>query len=141
MNRAARVSGGHRKLSSISDLTWRKKLKLELECLSSMTKVNSCLVDEKGVQVQVRYRFLHGGRFRPSYFSSGKLSTPGGHLEFGESFEETARREILEETGLNIKDVTFLTASNDIFAEEKRHYVTIFMKAKVTDTSAQPQVS
>src|SRR5436309_1031409 len=36
--------------------------------------------------------------------SLGTWALPGGHLDFGESFETCAMREILEETGLQIKD-------------------------------------
>ncbi len=52
---------------------------------------------------------------------------PGGHLEFGESIEECAGREIREETGLTLTKFTKGTFTNDIFKEEGRHYVTIFM--------------
>lgn len=55
---------------------------------------------------------------------------PGGHLEFGESFEECAMREVREETGLNIDSPQFITATNDVFIAEQKHYVSIFMKAK-----------
>ena len=54
---------------------------------------------------------------------------PGGHLEFGESFEECAAREVLEETGLEIKNSTFLVVTNDFFQKENKHYISIFMKA------------
>lgn len=54
---------------------------------------------------------------------------PGGHLEFGESFAHAACREVLEETGLVICEPEFLCVTNDIFAAEEKHYVSIFMKA------------
>ncbi|UFT99729.1 NUDIX hydrolase [Radiobacillus kanasensis] len=34
---------------------------------------------------------------------------PGGAMELGESLEQTARRELLEETGLQTKDLQFVT--------------------------------
>ena len=51
----------------------------------------------------------------------------GGHLEFGESPEECAAREILEETGLHVKNVRFLTATNDVMKKDNKHYITMFM--------------
>ena len=39
---------------------------------------------------------------------AGRLSLPGGKVEFGESLAEAARRELVEETGLNTDDVAFL---------------------------------
>lgn len=64
---------------------------------------------------------------------------PGGHVEFGESWEVCARREAREETGLEIENVLFLgvTDNNDI--GEGKHYVTIFMKADVPP-SATPRI-
>lgn len=52
---------------------------------------------------------------------------PWGHLEFNENFEECAIRETLEETNLEIENIKFLTATNDIFHDTNKHFVTIFM--------------
>jgi ADP-ribose pyrophosphatase YjhB (NUDIX family) len=76
--------------------------------------------------------------------SDGRLGTwafPGGHLEFGESFEACAVREVLEETGLSIHDVRFLTATNDVMEAEGKHYITVYVGAMVKEDNAQPQVS
>ncbi|KAK1821813.1 hypothetical protein LTR12_003689 [Friedmanniomyces endolithicus] len=61
----------------------------------------------------------------------GTYALPGGHLDFGESFEQCAAREVKEETGLNVQDVRFLTATNTVFGDAGKHYVTIFMTAMV----------
>ncbi len=58
----------------------------------------------------------------------GMWSPPGGHLEYGETFEECARREIYEETGLSIEEPLFQGITNTIFKNEEKHYVCIFMK-------------
>ena len=63
---------------------------------------------------------------------------PGGHLEFFESFEDCARREVLEESGVVISDVEFVAVTNDLFVEENKHYVTIFLRARYV--SGTPQV-
>lgn len=68
---------------------------------------------------------------------------PGGHLEHLETFEACAKREVKEETGLQIEDVKFLTATESYFTEEEnKHYVTIFMTAFVREgTETEPTVS
>ncbi len=54
---------------------------------------------------------------------------PGGHMEFKESWEETAVREVKEETGLDIKNVRLLGITNDIYENEDKHYITIITVA------------
>jgi 8-oxo-dGTP diphosphatase len=51
---------------------------------------------------------------------------PGGHLEYGESIEACAGREVLEETGLVVEKVKVGPFTNDIFKTEGKHYITIF---------------
>lgn len=70
-------------------------------------------------------KFLMGRR--RNAHGDGTWSIPGGHLEFGETFEDTAKREVLEETGLAIKNVRFGAVTNDHFRDEDKHYVTIWM--------------
>jgi len=48
-------------------------------------------------------------------------ASAGGHLEFGETLEECARREVLEEFGIHVERMTFLCVSNIIAYD--RHYV------------------
>lgn len=61
---------------------------------------------------------------------------PGGHLEKGESWEQAARREVLEETGMEIKNVRYCNATNDIYPDG-RHYITIQMVADWKSGEAQ----
>lgn len=80
-----------------------------------------------GVFVWKNGKFLMGKRI--SDHRHGTWSIPGGHLEFGESWEEGAKREVSEETGLLIKNVRFLAATNDIFLNEDKHSTTIWIYA------------
>lgn len=50
---------------------------------------------------------------------------------------------MLEETGLTLpeRSIRFLTATNDIFEQEQKHYVTIFMVCLLPANSGDPEVS
>ncbi|KAF9072852.1 NUDIX hydrolase domain-like protein [Rhodocollybia butyracea] len=67
------------------------------------------------------------------------MGTSGGHLEGGESFEDCAAREVIEETNLKIKNVRFLTATNDVMEAEGKHYVTIWVACEIVDPEAEPE--
>lgn len=67
---------------------------------------------------------------RKNAHDEGSWCFPGGHLEFGESYEDCARRETAEEAGITIKNIRFVTATNDVFLQEQKHYITIYMLAE-----------
>lgn len=60
----------------------------------------------------------------------GEWSFPGGHLELNETIEECGKREVLEETGIDIKNNSIINNqyTNDIFINEKKHYITLYQK-------------
>jgi 8-oxo-dGTP diphosphatase len=66
---------------------------------------------------------------RTGAHGKGTWGLPGGHLEYGESWKDCVRRESEEEVGLQIKNIRFVAATNDIFEPESKHYITIFMAA------------
>jgi 8-oxo-dGTP diphosphatase len=77
-----------------------------------------------GVAVVKNNRILLGRR--KSAHGAGAWSFPGGHLEFGENVEECARRELVEETGLNALSLRSGPWVNDIIDGDK-HYITLFV--------------
>ncbi|MCJ1330387.1 hypothetical protein MMC10_007070 [Thelotrema lepadinum] len=83
-------------------------------------------------------RFLIGERLNAH--GAGTFATPGGHLEFGETPETCAARELEEETGLKVKNVRFLTATNDYMPADRKHYITLFMVCEREDENAEQQV-
>lgn len=62
---------------------------------------------------------------------SGRWSSPGGHLEMFESFEDCARRELLEECGpgLEVAYLRYWHTVNTVFPDEGLHYVLVFYQA------------
>ena len=56
---------------------------------------------------------------------AGYWCAPGGHLEMNEGWEENAKRETMEEAGIEIENIRFITATNDINDEDGKHYVTL----------------
>ena len=84
-----------------------------------------------GVGVVVRRRtdgkILVGERH--GSHGANKVAFPGGHLEMQESWDECARREVLEETGLALPlATTHIATTNDPMPDENKHYITIFMR-------------
>lgn len=74
-------------------------------------------LDERGRVLLVRQR---GGPFR------GEWLLPGGGLEPGETFEEAARREVREETCLDVTDLR-LVARYDVDTPEPLRHMRVHM--------------
>ena len=60
----------------------------------------------------------------------GEYASPGGHLEFGESIENCAKREAREEAGIEIDNVRFLFFKN-MTKYTGKHYAHIGVIANV----------
>lgn len=61
------------------------------------------------------------GKHAPYY------SIPGGHLEYGETFEQAAIKEVFEETNLIIRNPVVFCVTNNLrtLVIENKHYVSI----------------
>ncbi|GAB4562507.1 MAG: NUDIX hydrolase [Anaerolineae bacterium] len=68
---------------------------------------------------------------------AGSYAAPGGHIEFGESLAEAARREVLEETGLRVQNIRLLAVGSYMWGED-RHYIDVDMVCEAPE--GEPQV-
>lgn len=76
------------------------------------------------------------GKRRGSH-GAGTWSAPGGRMEFGETIEECARRELREEAGIELHKYTMGPYTNDVFEDVRQHYVTMLIVAR--ETTGEPQ--
>ena len=67
----------------------------------------------------------------------GTLDLPGGFSDMGENSEQSIRREVLEETGLNVGQVRFLFSLPNLYLYSGMHIPTLdmFYECQVADTS------
>ncbi|KAL8198118.1 hypothetical protein R6Q57_030166 [Mikania cordata] len=75
---------------------------------------------------------------RSLFIGANTYGLPGGHLESGESYVECAAREVKEETGLDIKNIKFLTTINNI-PYGSIHLDVTYMCAYLSDPNQTPQ--
>lgn len=74
---------------------------------------------------------------RKGSHGEGQYAWPGGNMEYMESFEECAKRETLEETGMHIHNIRFLRLMN-LKQYAPKHYVDIGLVADWE--SGEPQI-
>jgi 8-oxo-dGTP diphosphatase len=77
-----------------------------------------CIVQRDGYVLMGQRKGAHG---------VGDWGFPGGHLEFGESVEACATRELLEETGLKPLSLRVGPWVENVMEGGQKHYITIFV--------------
>ena len=83
-------------------------------------------------------RVLISERLSDRSHGKGYSQLPGGHLEFGETFEQCAERELKEETNLQCRSFELVYLTNTIFSAEEggpKHYLTLFLRGEILDPS------
>ena len=68
----------------------------------------------------------------------GTWTVPGGWQEHGETWEQAAKREVLEETGMQIENIRFITATDNFFPKDDVHSTTIWLYCDWV--SGEPQI-
>ena len=78
--------------------------------------------DDKGAVLLGLRQGAHG---------AGEWSFPGGHLEFGETIFETAKREVKEEVDLDIEELELISVADELryIKTDNKHYLNIGIKA------------
>lgn len=79
-----------------------------------------------GVMIMKNGKVLLGKR--KGSHGAGEYAWPGGHFEYMESFEQCAKREVKEETGMEIQNIRFLRLLN-LKDYDPKHYVDIGLLA------------
>ena len=69
---------------------------------------------------------------RQGSHGNGEWCFPGGHLEFGETVFETAKREVKEETGLDVNQFKLISVADEMryIKSDNKHYLNIGVKAE-----------
>ncbi len=85
--------------------------------------------------------FVRGGKVflaqRQGAHGEATWGSAGGHLEFGETLEQCARREAHEELGVEVGELRVLCLSNIVAYD--RHYVDVEFLGDIGDQDPVPQ--
>jgi 8-oxo-dGTP diphosphatase len=81
-----------------------------------------------GVVVVRDERVLVG--MRRSGVQPGTWGLPGGHIEFGETWAACARREVREETGLELTDSRRVETTETFAPDGSGHEITVFLEGR-----------
>lgn len=105
------------------------------------------MVDEKKIGVGVGVMLLKKGKIllgrrhedpekaRSALRGEGTWCMPGGKMRFGETFEETGKREVLEETGIVVNSAKIIALNNDQI--EGVQFITIGLLCEDFDGESQ----
>lgn len=114
------------------DVDWRRAAGRELEAVGPRGPLVgvSAVVVRHGQVLLGRRRGAHG---------AGSWAFPGGKPEAGESPADAVARELEEETGLRATSVAPISWTDDRFAQDALHYVTLHHRVEVA-ASAEPEL-
>ncbi|KAH8894201.1 hypothetical protein GQ53DRAFT_793142 [Thozetella sp. PMI_491] len=93
--------------------------------------VAAIIVDDNGRMVM--------GKRKGAALGVGQWQFPGGHLEMGETYFGCAEREALEESGLKVKAIKLVSATDGLFSPTQQ-YITLFVLCRREDPQEQPRV-
>jgi 8-oxo-dGTP diphosphatase len=138
------IQGKHAELRAENDLEINTKAEKEIEILLDHFEyqneiLQAILSQQQGKtpqeslpRVGIGVMIFKEGRIllarRKGSHGSGDYAFPGGHLEYGESFEDCARRETREECGCEIENIRFLLVAN-VKSFMPKHYVHLTLVA------------
>ena len=91
-----------------------------------------------GVMIKNGDKVLMG--LRQGSHGAGEWCFPGGHLDFGETMEQCAKREAKEETGLDVGKVELISIADEMryIESDDKHYVNIGFSAEYS--GGEPKV-
>jgi 8-oxo-dGTP diphosphatase len=90
---------------------------------------------EKDGKILLGLRHPDPDKADSAFKSAGEWSLPGGKIDFGETLEECAIREVKEETGIVIKDPQIISIHN--CKNEHAHFLTAGVVAREWEGEAQ----
>ncbi len=90
---------------------------------------------EKDGKILLGMRHPDPDKADSAFRSAGEWCLPGGKLEWGESFEEGAIREVKEETGIIIKNPQVISVHN--CKNEHAHFLTAGLVAREWESEAK----
>lgn len=98
---------------------------------------------ENKIKAGVGVFVLRDGKFlvglRKGSHGAGQWALPGGHVEFGEHFYDTAVREVMEETGMKVVNPRFGAATNTFHPDASdTQYISIWVLTDWSD--GEPQI-